>query len=123
MIEVKIWGGINLDEIIKNGTLSTKTLLEISRNYGIPDKKIKVQFEKTPINLNFTKNIKIKYSNLPNQDSVLSNILIISESIINAMRIENQEDKSQIDKLIKKYNDCLNEKTIIKKKKNSTKPN
>lgn len=92
-----------LDEIIRMGNISDKTLIDISKNYCLVDKKVKIKTKNKPIQLNFCKNIKLKYTK-PNDDNrLLSNTIKTSLAIINHMREENKKDHLKYEKIIKSY--------------------
>lgn len=105
-----------LDEIIKNGDISDKTLNEISKNYGIKDKKKIKKIVKSPLNVAFCKNIDIKYYNY-NNSNLLSNTIKASETIIDHMREKYNENNSkylkiskEFKKLLDEYNEIINSK-------------
>ncbi len=79
-----------LDEIIKCGKISRDKLEEISKYYGILDKKTVKRLIKKPINLKFCskKSIEIIY-NFNSTNKVLINTIKNSLSIINHMRENN----------------------------------
>ena len=115
-----------LDEIIKDGTLSKKTLYDISKYYSYRDHTQEIISEVKPLNTNFCKKLDIKYYNNTAGDRVLINTLITSFSIVNEMREEIKElrkekdkygDKEKIDKLHedldnykKNYEEIINSK-------------
>lgn len=80
-----------LDEIIKNGTISKKTLVKFSKYYSIVNKKIEITYINNPINLLFCKNIDIKYYKEMDNKKILSNTIVVAEKIINRLREEKKE--------------------------------
>ena len=92
-----------LDEIIKNGNISNTTLYDLSKNYGIKHKSKIGKKIKKPININFCKNINIKYNKLTNSN-LLSNTIKTSETIIDHMREEIKMEKEEKNKYIDMYN-------------------
>ncbi len=75
-----------LDEIIKKGTISKKTLLDFSMYYSVLNKNSKISYSYKPINLSFCKNIDIKYSKKINKTMILSNTVEVALDDINNLR-------------------------------------
>ena len=94
-----------LDEIVKLGTVSDETLIDISKTYSLVDKTIKVKYRKQPIDLSFCKNIDLKYTKKGNDDKLLSNTIKTSLAIINHMREENKKESLEYEKIIARYKD------------------
>ena len=92
-----------LDEIIENGTISDKTLLDVSKYYSLKDHNQTIKTENKPIETKFCKKLSIKYTDDSTSDKVLINTLISAFSIINEMR----ED---LRKVIKENDDIINSK-------------
>lgn len=92
-----------LDEIIKLGTISDETLIDISKTYSLVDKTTKVKSKKQPIELNFCKNIDLKYTKKGDDDKLLSNTIKTSLAIINHMREENKKEHFEYQKIIEVY--------------------
>ena len=99
-----------IDEIIKDGTLSDKTLINISKYYSIKNHKIKIKTKIKPLNTDFCKNIDIKYTDKTAENKILVNTLITSFSVINEMREENHELINERDYFKKSYEKTLNSK-------------
>ena len=94
---------IILDEIIKNGTISDETLLDISKNYGIKKDEFKdSKIIKKENICDFVKNKKIIYNKIYDSN-LLSNTIKTSETIIDNMR-EKYKDIEY------KYNSIINSK-------------
>lgn len=110
-----------LDEIIENGTLSDRSLYDISKYYSVKDedKNKKISLIEKGIDLSFCKNIKMKYTKKASNKDVLSNTLIISEGIINHMRDELKGYKDNQDEIIFKYNDTKGRYKILEESYNS----
>lgn len=100
-----------LDEIVKLGTISDDTLLDISKNYMIYDKNTKVKFKKNQIDLSFCKNLELKYTKQGNDDTLLSNTIKSSVVIINHMREENKREYLEFEKYKNDYDRIINSKT------------
>ena len=100
-----------LDEIVKLGTISDDTLLEVSRNYMLYDKNTKVKFKKNPIDLSFCKNLGLKYTKKGNDDTLLANTIKTSVTIINHMRDENKREHLEYVSRETKFNQVINSKT------------
>ena len=92
-----------LDEIIDNGSISAKTLLDISKFYSLKDHNQTIKTEKKPIDTKFCKKLTMKYTDDSTSDKVLINTLISAFSIINEMREDMQ-------KVIKENDDIINSK-------------
>lgn len=97
-----------LDEIIKLGTISDETLIDMSKTYSLVDKTIKVKSKKQPIQLKFCKNIDLKYTKKGNDDKLLSNTIKTSLAIINHMREENKKESYEYEKIVDIYRQELN---------------
>ena len=96
-----------LDEVIKKGDLSDKSLYYFAKYYCVNDIDKISKITKKPINLSFCKNINIKYNKF-NKINLLSNTIKISEKIIDRMR-DNIEEKERENILLQeKYNDLYN---------------
>ena len=100
-----------LDEIVKLGTISDETLIDISKKYMLYDKTTKVKYKKGPINLKFCKNIELKYTKKGNDDSLLSNTVKSSVVIINHMREENKREYLEFERYKQDYDRIVNSKT------------
>lgn len=100
-----------LDEIVKLGTISDETLLDISKTYMIYDKNTKVKYKKSPIDLSFCKNLELKYTKTGNDDTLLANTIKTSVVIINHMREENKREYLEFEKNAQEYNKIINSKT------------
>lgn len=107
-----------LDEIIKNGTISNKMLINLSKYYSVQDKKTKIMCSCSPINLSFCNNIDIKYSEQSNKKNILSNTIKVSLEIINRMRDSNRKNKEEINKMKYKINSYKNAIDTFEKEKN-----
>ena len=92
-----------LDEIIENNELPDKLVIEISKYYSLKNKEVGVKTISNPLYLGFCNDLKLKYSSNNKTAKVLSNTLVISEAIIDKMRIDFQS-------ISKKYN-ILNAKS------------
>ena len=90
-----------LDEIIKDGKLSDKTLLDNSKYYGILNKESEVKAKENPINLAFCKNISIKYTTKADNNNILTNTIKTSFAIIDRMREELKEKDKYCEEQIK----------------------
>lgn len=115
-----------LDEIVKLGTISNKTLLDISQKYMLFDKKAPYKIKRKVLNISFCKKIDMKYTQIGNDDSLLSNTIKTSVAVINHMREENKQEhleyelyKSEFMKIINSRTWRAREKTIsfFKRKK------
>lgn len=93
------------DEIVKNGSISDKMLLEFSKYYGVTDKKqITGEINKS-INYKFCNNIEIKYTNIIKNNDILSNALKNAESSLDKVRNDNnklKEKRNDNEQLIEK---------------------
>lgn len=90
-----------LDEIIKNGTITKKTLINFSKYYSVLNKNTHIGSSYMPINLSFCKNINIKYSKKLNKTMILSNTIEVALDDINNLRkkIKEINDRNAIDKM------------------------
>lgn len=89
-----------LDEIVKEGKLTKKTLLDNSKYYGILNKESKVKIKTQPIDLAFCSNIAIKYTNKADSANILINTINTSFAIINRMREELKDKDTYYEKKI-----------------------
>lgn len=96
-----------LDEIVKEGTISDDTLIDMSEKYSVVDKTKKFKISNSIINLKFCKNLNIKYSKPGNDDKLLSNTIKTSMAIINHMREENKKEHEEYQKQNNVYKEEL----------------
>lgn len=99
-----------IDEIIKEGTIEDKTLINISQYYSIKNHNLKIKTNIKPLNTDFCENIAIKYTKNSNDNKVLSNALITSFSIIDEMREEKNKLVEEKDYYRSSYYKIINSK-------------
>ena len=100
-----------LDEIVKLGTISEETLLDISKNYMLYDRNTKIKLKKQRINLDFCKNLDLKYTKMGNDDTLLSNTIKTAVVIINHMREENKREHLEYIAIEEEFKKVINSKT------------
>ena len=106
-----------LDEIVKLGTISDETLIDISKTYSLLDKSVKLKFKKEPMSISFCKNIDLKYTKPGNDDKLLSNTIKTAMAIINHMREENKKEHLEYNLYKNEFLKVINSKTWRYKEK------